>query len=108
MIGRNYNDDFTVLSLSNTKDSGGAITPDYIEIPEQKGYLTPFSGNEISINEKVTSRVTHLLFCDNTVSIKEADKLLFTSSGKELEVLYILNFDKGRNPHKEVFLLAKN
>jgi len=106
-IEQSYDNTFSVGTLTNTTDSGGAIIPGSTsKSTGNKGKLDMLSGDKVLLNEKKDVIANYMLFC-NEISIDEKDIVISDS------VTYdVTRVDKtllrGQNPHYEVYLLKQD
>ncbi len=103
MISDFYLDEFSVIRILNTKDSGGAVIETRQPISTNSGYLEQLSMTKRIINEKNEIEANYRLYCDVSVEIITADEILI--DGKYYDIHSIDKLRLGSNTHKEVLLL---
>lgn len=105
MISDFYLDEFSVIRIANTKDSGGAIIETRTPDSTNSGYLEQLSMNKQIVNEKHEIQANYRLYCDTSVDILTTDEILI--DGEYYDIYSIGKLRLGSNTHKEVLLLLE-
>lgn len=101
MIENMYTDPFEVWRTGVSQDGGGAVTRTPSLHLSGAGRLEPVAGNERLYSQKMEAYSTHRLYCP-LMDIVETD--LIRVNGSDYQVFLIERYDKGNQPHLEIFL----
>ncbi len=93
---------FTVYSVTQGRDTGGAVTRTESAVLTSKGFVEPLTGDESIKNSKPKSIAKYRLFCLRDCGINITQRIGI--DGKNFEVLHVADFNHGKNPHLEVYL----
>ncbi|MCP4650305.1 MAG: hypothetical protein GY853_09550 [PVC group bacterium] len=106
MISDFYNIAFSVYSVAQPQDDGGAIVlTESLKLSDVPGKLDLLSGSEVIYNEKKELEANYRLFCDE-ISVVETDVIEIGSNTYDIYVVDDTTL-RGDNPHLEITLLLR-
>lgn len=107
MIQNFFDKSFSVYSVQNSYDSGGALVKDTVlKSANNKCKLDMLTGNKIVYNEKKELVADFLLFCLN-LDVSVNDIINIDNENYEVKVIDTTTL-RGKEPHLEIYLLKQS
>jgi len=95
-----YTSGWSYKTVTNGKDSGGALTITYGAAVKFNGFIQKLSATEQRRHGKDSVLSTHIIFAPATCLVKE-NCVVYDPDGREYKVLYVDNVNR-LDHHKEI------